>query len=411
MSDALTPKNAGQVLEALKWASAEGKTLNVQGRGTKGALGRVALCEHTLDLSVLAGIEDYAPSELVLTAKAGTPLVDIERALDEQEQELSFEPPDFGPLLGKAPDEGSVGGVIACNLAGSKRIKAGAARDHFLGFHGVSGRSEEFKSGGKVVKNVTGFDLSKLMAGSYGTLAVMTEVTLKVLPKPEKIRTVLVSWARDGIYDHGGVRSMTDALGSSHEVSGAAFIPAKVTGFSNVDYIKSIGGSVTAIRVEGPGPSVEHRAEELKKQLKIYGGVEELHTTNSIAFWKEVRDVSFLATNQERAIWRLSVPPANGSQVALSILEGHPGEVIYDWGGGLIWLAIEEKDNAGEAVVRAAVNEVGGHATLFRASEKLRSDIPVFHPQTEALAGISRRIKEGFDPAGILNPGRMYEGI
>ncbi len=411
MSEVLTPKNAEQVLDALKWAGAEEKALNVQGQGTKASLGRLAPCDHTLDLSALAGIEDYAPSELVLTAKAGTSLADIERALDEQDQELSFEPPDFGPLLGKAPDEGTVGGLIACNLAGSRRIKAGSARDHFLGFHGVSGRSEEFKSGGKVVKNVTGFDLSKLIAGSYGTLAVMTEITLKVLPKPEKIRTVLISWARDGIYDHGGVRSMTDALGSSHEVSGAAFIPAKVTEFSNVDYVKSIGGSVTAIRVEGPGPSVVHRTEELKKQLKIYGEVEELHTINSIAFWKEVRDVTFLAANQERAIWRLSVPPANGSKVALTILEGHPGEVIYDWGGGLIWLAVEEKDHASVARVRAAVGQVGGHATLFRGSAKLRSEIPVFQPQTEDMAEITRRIKEGFDPGGILNPGRMYEGI
>jgi len=411
MSETLTPKTADQVLEALKWASSEEKSLNVQGHGSKSSLGRVEPCDHTLDLSALNSILDYSPSELVLTAEAATPLVDIERALDEKGQELSFEPPDFGPLLGRAPNEGTVGGVIACNLAGSRRIKAGSARDHFLGFHAVSGRCEEFKSGGKVVKNVTGFDLSKLMAGSYGTLAVMTDVTLKVLPKPEKIRTVLVRWSTDGIYDHGGVRSMVDALGTSHEVSGAAFIPAKVTEFSNVDYIKTAGGSISAIRVEGPGPSVMHRAEELKKQLGIYGAVEELHTTNSVTFWKEVRDVSFLSVNQHRAIWRLSVPPANGSRVALSILEGHPGEVIYDWSGGLVWLALEDKDNASEAKVRAAVNEVGGHATLFRAPDQLRREMPVFHPQTQGLSDISRRIKEGFDPGGILNPGRMYEGI
>jgi glycolate oxidase FAD binding subunit len=411
MSETLTPKTSDQVLQALKWACAEGKSLNVQGQGTKARLGRVATYDHVLDLSGLSGIEEYSPSELVLTAKAGTPLGEIERAVDDKGQELSFEPPDFGPLLGGAPGEGTVGGLIACNLAGSRRIKAGSARDHFLGFHAVSGRCEEFKSGGKVVKNVTGFDLSKLIAGSYGTLAVMTEVTLKVLPKPAKVRTVLIRWATDGIYDHGGVRSMTDALGSSHEVSGAAFIPAKVTEYSNVEYIKSVGGSVTAVRVEGPGPSVEHRTEELKKMLKIYGEVEELHTTNSVAFWKEVRDVSFLAQDQERVIWRLSVPPASGSQVALSILEGHPGEVIYDWGGGLIWLAVEEKDNAIEARVRAAVNEVGGHATLFRAPDKLRNEIPVFHPQSDGLAEISRRVKQGFDPDGVLNTGRMYEGI
>jgi len=411
MSETLIPKTADQVLEALTWASAEGKTLNVQGQGSKAALGRVSTCDHILDIGALNGITDYSPSELVLTANAATPLVDIERALNEQGQELSFEPPDFGPLLGQAPDIGTIGGLIACNLAGSRRVKAGSARDHFLGFHAVSGRCEEFKSGGKVVKNVTGFDLSKLIAGSFGTLAVMTEVTLKVLPKPEKIRTVLVRWSTDGIYDHGGVRSMTDALGSSHEVSGAAFVPAKVTEFSNVDYIKSAGGSITAVRVEGPGPSVEHRAEELKRLLKAYGEVEELHSVNSAAFWKEVRDVSFLRRDQDRAVWRLSVPPATGSQVALSILEGHPGEVVYDWGGGLIWLSVEEGNNASERRIRAAVGDVGGHATLFRASDGLRREVPVFHPQTPDLTVISRRIKEGFDPGAILNPGRMYEGI
>jgi glycolate oxidase FAD binding subunit len=411
MSDILSPTSADQVLEALQWASAENKSLNVIGQGSRSRLGRVAPFDHDLDLSALSGIEEYSPGELVLTVKAATRLSEIEETLAGENQELSFEPPDFGPLHGNAAGQGSIGGLIACNLAGSRRIKAGSARDHFLGFNAISGRAEQFKSGGKVVKNVTGFDLSKLIAGSYGTLAVMTELTVKVQPKPEKIRTVLVCWAIDGIYDHGGVRSMTDALTSAHEVSGAAYIPAKVAELSSVDYVRSAGGSITAIRVEGPGPSVEHRVEELKKLLKKYGKVEELHTNNSITFWKEVRDVSFLSANQDRAIWRLSVPPAKGSQVALSILEGHPGEVIYDWGGGLVWLAVDEKNNADEARVRLAVNAVGGHATLFRASEELRRNIAVFHPQPEDLADISKNIKDGFDPGGILNPGRMYEGI
>jgi len=411
MPKPFTPNSAEQVREILEWANAENKTLNVQGRGSKDMLGRSVACDYTLDLSQLKGIEDYAPNELVLTAKAATPLRDIEQALAEKGQVLNFEPPDFGPLLGRAPDEGTLGGLIACNFAGSRRVKTGSARDHFLGFHAVGGRGEVFKSGGKVVKNVTGFDLSKLIAGSYGTLAVMTELTCKVMPRPEKIRTVLVRWATNGIYDHGGISSMTDALTSAHEVSGAAFIPAKVTEFSKVDYVHSVGGSVTAIRVEGPGPSVEHRAEDLKKTLKVYGDIEELHTTNSLAFWKEVRDVSFLAAEQDRAIWRLSVPPASGSHVALSILEGHPGEVIYDWGGGLVWLAVDQKDDACATGIRAIVNEAGGHATLFRAPAKLRQTVPVFHPQTDGLANITKRLKEGFDPGGVLNPGRMYDGV
>jgi len=411
MSDSIAVTTAAQVLETLRWANSDGKTLNVQGRGSKRLLGRRMSCDHTLDLGGLSGIIDYAPNELVLTAKAGTSLTEIETALDQHAQELSFEPPDLGPLLGQAAGQGTVGGLIGCNLAGSRRIKTGSARDHFLGFHAVSGRAEKFKSGGRVVKNVTGFDLSKLIAGSYGTLAVMTELTLKVLPRPDKIRTVVVCWSTDGVYDHGGIRSMTDALASSHEVSGAAFIPARLTKRSDVDYIRSAGGSISAIRVEGPGPSVTHRAEELKKMLAGYGTVEELHSSNSRRFWKEVRDVAFLAADLNKAVWRLSVPPEQGSKVALSILAGHPGDVVYDWGGGLIWLAVDPADRACVDTIRAAVDRVGGHATLIRGTSGLHDRIPVFHPQSAVIAEISKRVKSGFDPAGVLNPGRMYEGV
>lgn len=410
-STTLKPESPEQVLEALKWASGEGVSLNVQGCGSKQALGRVSEGEKTLDLSSLSGMIEYSPGELVLTAKAATPMAEIEKAVAEQGQQLNFEPPDFGPLLGLEAGQGSIGGMIACNLAGARRIKTGAARDHFLGFHGISGRGEVFKSGGKVVKNVTGFDLSKLIAGSYGTLAVMTEATLKVLPAPEKTRTVLVHWATDGVYDHAGMHSMTDALGSSHEVSAAAYIPAKLTNRSKVEYIRSAERSVTAIRVEGPGPSVEHRTNELKSMLGKYGEIEELHSKNSMSLWKEIGDVSYFAEDQGRVIWRLSVPPAEGSKVAMAILEDQSAEVFYDWGGGLIWLSAERRNNAGVAIIRATVEQVGGHATLFRGPDAFRKRLPVFHPQPEALAGITRRVKDGFDPNGILNPGRMYDGV
>ena len=411
MSEILKPENADQVLEAVKWAAAEGAKLDVRGAGSKLGFGRPMDDTRILDLSGLNEITFYEPAELVLSAGTATPMGDIRRTLAEKNQQLAFEPPDLGPLLGGSAGAATLGGMLACNLAGPRRIKAGAARDHFLGFHAVSGRGEVFKSGARVVKNVTGFDLSKLMAGSHGTLAVLTEATVKVLPEPEKMRTVLIRWAQDGIYDHGGVKAMGDAMASAHEVSGAAHLPAALAKLSAVDFVSETGRAITAIRVEGPGPSVEHRCRELRQLLGKYGATEELHTANSKVLWQEIRDVRYMAHEQARHIWRISVPPADGSRVALKILEGNPGEALYDWGGGLIWLALEPSENAHADVVRGYVDEVGGHATLFRAPDEIRRRVSVFQPLDGAIEGITRRIKEGFDPNGILNPGRMYEGM
>ena len=409
MSETLKVETEEQVPDTIKWAVAERKSLDVRGTGSKSKLGRPMEIDHILDLSALSGVKFYEPAELVLSAGAATPVAEIEALLNDQSQQIAFEPPDLGPLLGNRAGGGTLGGLLACNLAGSRRIKAGSARDHFLGFTAVSGRGEVFKSGGRVVKNVTGFDLSKLMAGSYGTLAVMTEVTVKVLPAPEKIRTVLITWERDGIYDHGGTKAMIDALASPHEVSGAAHLPAAVAGLSSVDYIASGGCAVTAIRVEGPEPSVAHRCEALRALLAPLGDTEELHSKNSQTLWREIRDVIYFSEDQERHIWRLSVPPKEGSRVALQILEGQPGEALYDWGGGLIWLALGAAPDACADVVRQCVAAVGGHAMLVRAPASVRERVSVFEPQVGPLGDITSRIKEGFDPNGVLNPGRMYE--
>ena len=295
------------------------------------------------------------------------------------------------------------------HLAGPRRIKVGAARDHFLGFNAVSGRGETFKSGGTVVKNVTGFDLSKLIAGSFGTLAVMTEVTFKVLPAPEKTRTVLVL----GLSDQDAMKAMAKALGSSHEVSGAAHLPEAVAKGSKVSHVAGTGWSVTAFRVEGPGPSVEHRCRALTALLGGGVSVEELHSENSALLWREICDVRLLDGDGEngRQVWRLSVPPMNGAGVAEQLTAGTGASVFYDWGGGLIWLTMDATPDAGHETVRRAVEAAGGHATLVRAGADVRNRVPVFEPQTGALREITARIKEGFDPKGILNPGRMVEGV
>jgi glycolate oxidase FAD binding subunit len=277
-----------------------------------------------------------------------------------------------------------------------------------LGVHGVSGRGEAFKSGGRVVKNVTGYDLSKLMTGSYGTLAALTEIAIKVLPAPEKIRTVLVF----GLDDEAAQRAMTAALNSSHEVSGAAHLPLAVAAQSGVSYVGGAGGAVTALRVEGFGPSVAARTEALRELLGSFGALEELHSANSALLWQEVRDVvPFQAGDQP--LWRISVTPGAGAAVVRDIADAQPGAVYYDWGGGLIWYRLDGQiDDAGAAAIRAAVGRYGGgHATLVRASDEVRALVDVFEPQADGLAALSARVKDSFDPRRILNPGRMYRGV
>lgn len=409
MSETLKPETAEQVLDAVKWAAASESPLAVKGQGSKEGFGRAVEADCRLDLSGLTGIGCYEPNELFMTAGAATTLAEIEAALRQNNQQMAFEPADLGILLGGEGDAGTIGGAIACNLAGSRRIKAGAARDHFLGFNAVSGRGETFKSGGTVVKNVTGFDLSKLIAGSFGTLAVMTEVTFKVLPAPEKTRTVLVL----GLSDQDAMKAMAKALGSSHEVSGAAHLPEAAAKGSKVSHVAGTGRSVTAFRVEGPGPSVEHRCRALTALLGGGASVEELHSENSALLWREICDVRLLDGDGEngRQVWRLSVPPMNGAGVAEQLTAGTGASVFYDWGGGLIWLTMDATPDAGHETVRRAVEAAGGHATLVRAGADVRNRVPVFEPQTGALREITARIKEGFDPKGILNPGRMVEGV
>jgi glycolate oxidase FAD binding subunit len=402
----LKPENASQLAEAVAWAVSEAAPLEVVGRGSKRAFGRPVQAAHTLALDGLSGITLYEPDELVLRANAGTPLSEIEAALAESGQHLAFEPANLAPLLG-SDQAATIGGVIACNLAGPRRIHGGAARDHLLGFKAVSGRGEAFKSGGRVVKNVTGYDLSKLMAGSFGTLAVLSEVTVKVLPRPEKTRTILLL----GLPLEKAVETLASALGSPHEISGAAFLPAPLAARAGVDRVAGLGVSVTALRIEGPGPSVGFRAAALKAELGARIGTAELHTENSAKLWRWVADVGPFVADQTTIVWRISVPPSAGPAVvrALGLAEER---YFLDWGGGLIWLATPPgpEEDAGAARIRAAIVAAGGHATLMRAPEVLRSVVPVFQPQEAALAALSRRVKESFDPAGLLNPGRLYAG-
>jgi glycolate oxidase FAD binding subunit len=401
------PADPAELRDAIAWAVAERQPLELLGRGSKRALGRPVQVEHVLDLSRLAGIVDYEPTELVLTARAATPLAEIEALLLDRNQMLAFEPPDWGALLGATEVRQTLGGVLACNLAGPRRIRAGAARDHFLGFEAVSGRGEIFKAGGRVVKNVTGYDLCKLMAGSYGTLAAITEVSVKVLPRPEKSRTVLIL----GLDDRAAVAALAKALNSPHEVSAAAHLPQPVALRSQVSYVGGAGRSVTAVRVEGPGPSVAYRCEQLRQMLGDLGPVEELHSHNSIGFWREVGAVAPLTNPAGRLVWRVSVAPSAGPTVTAALSHMADAAWFYDWGGGLVWLALAPTEDGGAPAIHEIVRRTGGHATLVRAPAVLRAAVDVFSPLEPGRARLMAEVKEGFDPRRILNPGRMAASL
>ena len=397
MTDILKPRDAADVEAAVGWALAEAKTLEIVGNGSKRGIGRAAQWDLSLDLSGLSGVTLYEPQELVLSAKAGTPLAEIETLLAANNQELAFEPIDYGPLFGAPGGGGTIGGTLAANLSGPRRIKAGAARDHFLGFAAVSGRAESFKSGGRVVKNVTGYDLCKLMAGSWGTLAAMTDVTVKVLPRAETEATLLVL----ALDDAKATQAMSAAMNSPNDVSGAAHLPAPVA-----RRVTGTDRAVTALRIEGVAPSVTHRMHSLEVLLKSFGALATLDEATSRPFWRSVRDAMPFA-GDERVIWRISTAPSRGHEIAAAIGEG---EYFYDWAGGLIWLALGSLHDGGAARVRSALAG-DGHATLIRAPAGLRASVAVFEPQTQGLAALTRRVKESFDPKGVLEPGRMVAGV
>jgi glycolate oxidase FAD binding subunit len=407
MADTLRPRDAKDVAAAVEWAVGEGKTLEIVGHGSKRAIGRAAQWDLTLDLSSLAGVTLYEPEELVLSARAGTALAEIEALIGGKGQCLAFEPMDCGPVLGGATSKGTLGGVLATNLSGPRRLKAGAARDHFLGVSAVSGRGETFKSGGRVVKNVTGYDLCKVLAGSWGTLAAMTDVTVKVLPRAETEQTLLAF----GLDDRTAMRAMAAALGSPADVSGAAHLPAGVAQL--VAGAAAAGRAVTALRLEGVAPSIAPRRGALEALLKPYGELIAVSERASQALWRAVRDVTPFeapATGAAPPLWRISTAPSQGPDVVARVAAQCEATAFYDWGGGLIWMQVAGRPDAGARFVRRAVKDCGGHATLFRADAAVRAAVDVFEPQERSLAALARRVKEGFDPKGTLGPGRMYAG-
>lgn len=404
----LRPTDEAGVVEIVTAARAHSTPLELVGGGSKRALGRPAQAASTLSLAELKGITRYKPAELFISAKAGTPVAEVEAALADKGQRLPFEPIDYRPLLGTDDTEPTIGGVVACNLSGPARVNAGAARDLLIGIRAVNGRGEAIHSGGTVMKNVTGYDLCKIMAGAHGTLGVLTEVTFKVLPQPERVATVLVF----GLEAEDGRDLLSKGLGSPFEVMGAAHLPAAAAAHSTVPAVAQAGASVTALRLEGFAPSIAYRQDAMRDHLDTAAGITVLDTDASAVLWREIRDVAALLTPGDRPVWRLSVAPSHGPGVAAGIGAALPASVLFDWGCGLLWVAPDvPAGSSGAEVIRPMVQAVGGHATLIRASETVRAAEPVFEPQPAPLAALTARIKDAFDPAGLLNPGKMVAGM
>jgi glycolate oxidase FAD binding subunit len=413
--DTLKVRDAKDVEQVVRAAIASEQPIEIVGHGSKRQIGQPIATNALLDLSALNAVSSYEPNELIITVQAGAPLSDVQSLIDSKNQQFAFEPIDTSMLLGVS-GSGTIGGMIGAGLAGPRRIKAGGARDHLLGAHAVSGFGDSFKTGGKVVKNVTGYDLCKLLTGSWGTLAVMTEVTLKVMPKPESERTLMLR----SLDDLTANRAMTAALGSPFDVSGAAHLPNSAfrpASGALADLGSRSPGSqaqaVTLVRLEGIAASVADRAGSLSKTLASFGAVEILQDAASAAVWRAIRDIEpFAASGSLGAwpVWRIVCPPASGGALGQALARDTGGDVIYDWGGGLIWAALPPRPDAQAALLRQRVEAAGGHAMLIRASELVRSNVDVFHPQPGGLASLSERVRHSFDPKTILNRGRLTLG-
>ena len=383
MTSMLKPGSEAELAEVVAGLQAP---VEIIGTGTKRGLGRPVQAAATLDMSGFSGIIAYEPEELILEVGAGTPLAEVEALIGAKGQQLAFEPPDWSALLG-APHSGTVGGLVACNLSGPRRIKAGAARDHMLGVRGVTGAGDVFKAGARVVKNVTGYDMPKLLTGSYGTLAAMTAVILKVLPAPETEETVVLT----GLDDDAAVSAMSRAMQSSAEVAAAAHVP----------------GEAVYLRLEGIAPSVAYRRDQLSKTLGT--PIEVLAAKSSAAKWRSIRDAAFFSDRPQHPLWRVSLTPSGAPAFIRALKERLDIRYLFDWAGGLVWLEIPPSADAGAALIRSAL--ASGHATLIRAGESGGASLEPFQPQEAALAALTARVKASFDPRHIFNPGRMYRGL
>jgi len=406
------PKNEKEVSSFIKTFYKSNISIELVGSGSKKKIGKPLQCEKTLNLSKLNGIIEYLPEELYIKVKAATPIQQIEEELKKQKQQLAFEPLDFGILLNGKSDYGTAAGQVACNISGPRRFKVGGVRDHILGFRGVNGKGEVIKSGGVVVKNVTGYDLSKLMCGSYGTLTALTEITFKVLPAPEESKTLIIHNQKV----ESGVYFLDQSISSSNDISGAVFLPKEPDVLGCVMNIESTfklndlkqDGSLTAIRVEGSKNSIEQRVKNLFNDLKINNhNISILDTYQSEIFWNKIKSLEFFSFSNN-SIVRIVVPPSEIVKLIYQL--SNKFKYYLDWGGALMWMEAFELSEQMFESIRKKVVKLGGYVTMIKNSNYLPYVEEVFTINRERF-NISQNIKKSFDPKKILNPGKMYTGI
>ena len=410
--DSIYPKDEIQTAVAIKKFFKSDIPIEIIGSGSKRQIGRPLQCAKTLNLSKLSGIVEYLPEELYIKVKSCTPINEIEEELRKNNQQLAFEPIDFGYIfLGKS-NYGTAAGQVSCNISGPRRFKSGSIRDHVLGFRAVNGRGEIIKSGGTVVKNVTGYDLSKLICGSYGTLVAVTEITFKVVPNPQESATlVLHNLNIDNVPDF-----LEKALSSSQDISGATFLPSEPkckNCLMNIEATFKLNdlkhyGSITAFRLEGSKSSIKARFKILKAELNAtYLNISELEKLQSEIFWNKVKNLEFFSGTKNN-ILRAAIPPSACSQLIYQI----PNQFKYflDWGGSLVWMEACDLSEEMFESIRKKVVKLGGYLTMIKNSDNLPYVEDVFTIDRNRF-NISQSIKKSFDPRRILNRGKMYTGI
>ena len=377
----------------MRAAAEKGTRLEIVSGGSKRSFGRPVAADAMLDISALSGIVKYEPEELVLTARAGTPIAEINAALSEKHQMLGFEPTDWGPLFGNDAGRATLAGVVATNACGARRVKGGAVRDSVIGCRFVNGRGEIVKAGGPVIKNVTGFDVPKLMCGAFGTLGLLTEISLKVGPVTERVAAVAVR----NCAPEAGLRLSREAASLALDATGLAYLPA--TTRAEQDH------GTALIRVEGTTAAVVEKLALLHSRFAGHDLVTLNDDTTHASFEEITNGAAFV--NRDTDLWRLCVPPSNSYEAVKS---ADPSQWYADWAGGLLWLALPADEQTATRL-RAITGRFGGHATLMRASEDARRQLAVFEPEPPARAELTRAVKAAFDPKRVLNRGRMFENV
>jgi glycolate oxidase FAD binding subunit len=403
-SSVLKPDKEEAIAEIIKHCYKKNIPLEICGSGSKKNIGRNFQSQKILDISNYSGIIKYEPEELYIKVKSGTSIKEIKEALEKKNQHLAFEPTDFGPLFEGQTNEGTIGGVIACNFAGPRRFKVGSARDHVLGFKGVNGKGEIIKSGGTVVKNVTGYDLSKVITGSFGTLSVFTEISIKVLPKPDLTKTLIIS----NLHLKKGLEHLSAALSSSCDPSGAVFYPEF---FQNKFTFNDLTtkGPITAIRIEGSKLSIDERIKKLINELTVdKKEISILDPDQSNIFWEKTRSLNVFA-NLTNNLLRIVVPGSEAFDL-INKLKIYHVKYFIDWGGNLVWAQLDQLNSSILKEIKTIVKILGGYLTVIKVDESLKSSIDIFTID-DVKYKISEKIKKSFDPKRILNPGKMYTGI